>query len=73
MPNSEQGDLDKESGSSLTTLDYTIGELFRSVGAPLAAFKSAYWWGHQDLYVVARSVSSPASSLQPVDFGPPPR
>jgi SAM-dependent methyltransferase len=56
VPNSEQGDLDRdEYGSSLTTPDYVIAELFRSVGAPLAAFKSAYWWGHQDLYVLPRA------------------
>jgi SAM-dependent methyltransferase len=58
MPSSEQSDLDgAEYGSSLSTPDYVIRELYRHVGGPLAEFRGSYWWQHQDLYVVARSAS----------------
>jgi SAM-dependent methyltransferase len=51
---SEQHDLDTARyGSTLSTPDYVIAELYRQVGAPLAAFRGSYWWGHQDLYVVS--------------------
>jgi cyclopropane fatty-acyl-phospholipid synthase-like methyltransferase len=56
MPSSEQDDLDStEYGSAVTTPDYVIGELFRSLRAPIREFKHAYWWGHQDLYVIAKT------------------
>jgi SAM-dependent methyltransferase len=55
IANSEQDDLDAaEYGSAITTPDYVIGELFRMVRAPIREFRHAYWWGHQDLYVIAK-------------------
>jgi SAM-dependent methyltransferase len=55
IANSEQDDLNTaEYGSAITTPDYVIGELFRMVRAPIREFKHAYWWGHQDLYVIAK-------------------
>jgi SAM-dependent methyltransferase len=55
MANSEQDDLDAaEYGSALTTPDYVIGEVFRRLRAPIREFRHAFWWGHQDLYVVAK-------------------
>jgi SAM-dependent methyltransferase len=55
MPSSEQGDLDgNEYGSSISTPDYVIGEVYRRLRAPICEFRQAYWWGHQDLYVVAK-------------------
>jgi SAM-dependent methyltransferase len=55
IANSEQDDLNAaEYGSAITTPDYVIGELFRQVRAPIREFKHAYWWGHQDLYVIAK-------------------
>ncbi len=53
--NSEQDDLDTvEYGSTLSTPQFVIQELFRSVGAPIARFREAAWWGHQDLWVVKK-------------------
>ena len=55
IANSEQDDLSAaEYGSAITTPDYVIGELFRMVRAPIREFKHAYWWGHQDLYVIEK-------------------
>jgi SAM-dependent methyltransferase len=55
MPSSEQGDLaGTEYGSSISTPDYVIGELYRRLRAPICEFRHAYWWGHQDLYVVVK-------------------
>lgn len=54
-PASEQVDLDgAEYGSSVTTPDYVIGELYRRAAAPIREFRQGYWWNHQDLYVVPR-------------------
>jgi SAM-dependent methyltransferase len=56
MPSSEQGDLDgNEYGSSISTPDYVIGEVYRRLRAPICEFRHAYWWSHQDLYVVAKA------------------
>jgi SAM-dependent methyltransferase len=55
IASSEQRDLEgAEYGSSIATPDYVIGELYRTVRAPICEFNHAYWWGHQDLYVVAK-------------------
>lgn len=55
IASSEQDDLDvAEYGSSIATPDYVIGELYRTIRAPIREFKHSYWWGHQDLYVVAK-------------------
>jgi SAM-dependent methyltransferase len=52
---SEQGDLDSEEyGSTISTPEFVRGELDRYTGAPILEFRNSYWWGHQDLYVVAR-------------------
>ncbi|MDT4894869.1 MAG: hypothetical protein QOE97_3904 [Pseudonocardiales bacterium] len=57
MPSSEQSDLDGgEYGSSLSTPDFVVRELYRHVGAPLAEYRGGYWWEHQDLYVVAKPI-----------------
>jgi hypothetical protein len=51
--NSEQDDLDTvEYGSTLSTPDFVINEIYRHVGAPIARYKQAGWWRHQDLWVV---------------------
>ena len=55
MPGSEQPDLEgAEYGSAITTPDYVIGELFRQLRAPISEFRHAFWWEHQDLYVVVK-------------------
>jgi len=55
--NSEQEDLDVvEYGSTLSTPDFVIKEIYRHVGAPIAMYKQAGWWGHQDLWVVKKNI-----------------
>jgi Methyltransferase domain len=52
---SEQKDLDTaEYGLSLTTPDYVIGEIYRTLGAPIALYRHGYWWNEHDLWVVKR-------------------
>jgi len=55
VPISEQGDLDTaEYGSSLVTPEYVTKTVRRRFGTPIALFREAYWWAHQDLYVIAK-------------------
>ena len=52
---SEQHDLDQaEYGSTLCTPYFVIGQIKRLSGASIALYKQAYWWEHQDLFVVKR-------------------
>ncbi len=52
---SEQKDLDTaEYGLSLTTPDFVIGEIYRTLGAPIALYRHGYWWTEHDLWVVKR-------------------
>jgi hypothetical protein len=52
---SEQRDLDTAVyGSALCTRDFVVNEIDQLPGASLALYKHAYWWGHQDLFVVKR-------------------
>jgi hypothetical protein len=54
-PVTEQFDIDKsEYGQTLTTPDFVIKELYERIKAPLALYKEAFWWTHQDLYIVAK-------------------
>ena len=54
-PVSEQFDIDKsEYGTTLTTPDFVIKELYEQIKAPLALYREAFWWAHQDLYIVAK-------------------
>ena len=53
-PDSEQKDLDvAEYGTTITTPEYVKRELHTKIKAPIVLFKPAFWWEHQDLYVVA--------------------
>jgi SAM-dependent methyltransferase len=52
---SEQHDLDvEEYGLTLSLPQYVIPEIHRVVGAPIANYKQAEWWFHQDLWIVKR-------------------
>ncbi len=52
---SEQGDLDtSEYGSSLVTRDYVTKTVRRRLGVTVQLYREAYWWAHQDLYVIAK-------------------
>ena len=53
--NSEQDDLDTvEYGSTLAASEFVINEIYHQLGAPIARFKQAGWWGLQDLWVVKK-------------------
>jgi hypothetical protein len=54
---SERKDLDTaEYGLTLSTVNFVfvIGDPYQPLGAPIVAFKHAYWWDHRDLWVVKR-------------------
>jgi SAM-dependent methyltransferase len=55
-PESEQFDIDNsEYGLTVTTPSFVIKELYGQIQAPLALYRDAFWWTHQDLYIVAKS------------------
>jgi len=52
---SEQHDLDSEEyGLTLSLPHFVIPEIHRVVGAPVANYKQAEWWHHQDLWIIKR-------------------
>jgi hypothetical protein len=52
---SEQHDLDAaEYGLTLSLPHFVIPEVHRVVGAPIANYKQAGWWEHQDLWIIKR-------------------
>jgi SAM-dependent methyltransferase len=54
-PLSEQHDIEgAEYGSTLSTPEFVIRELYANTAAPLAEFKAGYWWQHQDLYLARK-------------------
>jgi hypothetical protein len=54
-PESEQADIEAaEYGSTISTPDFVIGEIYRQTGAPIVLHKQAEWFGHQDLWVIKR-------------------
>lgn len=55
LPDSEQKDLNKdEYGQTIVTPDFVIGELYRQIRAPMVMYRYAFWWEHQDLYVIQK-------------------
>jgi SAM-dependent methyltransferase len=64
---SEQDDLDSaEYGSTICTPDFVVRQLFSVIRRPVVAeFKTSYWWGVQDLYVVAKPANQPSRSAGP--------
>jgi SAM-dependent methyltransferase len=54
-PDSEQHDIEgAEYGSTISTPEFVIRELYRNTEAPLAEHKPGYWWQHQDLWIAAK-------------------
>jgi len=54
-PASEQKDLAVyEYGTSICTQDFVNAEIIRLNGSSIVTYKQAYWWKHQDLWVVKR-------------------
>lgn len=55
LPQSEQKDLStSEYGQTIVTPDFVIGEVYRQTGAPMVLYRSAFWWEHQDLYILTK-------------------
>ena len=55
LPDSEQKDLTlNEYGTTVVTPEYVISELYRQVRSPLVLYRYAFWWTHQDLYIVQK-------------------
>ncbi|MBR0774554.1 class I SAM-dependent methyltransferase [Bradyrhizobium diazoefficiens] len=53
--NSDQRDLDPvDYGTSAATVAFVERAVQAIPGAELIRFQQAYWWGHQDLYVVSK-------------------
>ena len=44
----------QEYGTTVTLPDWVIPEVYRMTQAPLVCYKKAYWWGHQDLYILKK-------------------
>jgi hypothetical protein len=54
-PQSEQEDLaTSEYGTTVSAPEFVINEIYQHTGGRIAAYRHAYWWGHQDLWVVSR-------------------
>jgi 2-polyprenyl-3-methyl-5-hydroxy-6-metoxy-1,4-benzoquinol methylase len=53
LPNSEQEDLPKaDYGLTIVTPEFVFKEVLRQTGEPVAVYKHAYWWNHQDLWII---------------------
>ncbi len=54
-PQSEQGDLDtSDYGLTIVTLDFVANAVRQNFADPLWLYRYAYWWEHQDLYVIRK-------------------
>jgi hypothetical protein len=54
-PCSEQSDLSTaDYGQTVVTREFVDRALADAVGGSVAFYREAYWWEHQDLYVVRR-------------------
>jgi hypothetical protein len=52
---SDQGDpLSSHYGTNIVTFDYVYRLIAAMLGARLVRFHQAYWWEHQDLYILER-------------------
>ena len=52
---SEQHDIDTaEYGTTMTSTVYVTRQIFRRLASPIALLSEGFWWGHQDVYVVAK-------------------
>ncbi len=55
VPVSEQRDIEAaDYGTSMTSTDYVTRQIYRRLAAPTALISQGFWWGHQDVYVVAK-------------------
>lgn len=52
---SEQNDLDvAEYGQTICTPQYVFSETSKYIGTNILRYYHAYWWGHQDLYIIKK-------------------
>ena len=52
---SEQKDLDtSEYGQTIVLKEFVEKEVMKRTGRPLAMHKEAFWWNHQDLYIIKK-------------------
>jgi hypothetical protein len=57
LPDSEQKDLDvHEYGQTIVTIDYVVNQVFSRIGGGgvFKMIRPAFWWEHQDLYVIQK-------------------
>lgn len=60
MRDSEQKDLDvDEYGQTVTMPSYVLRQIYKYAPGQLSYFQQASWWGHQDVYVVAKPKVDP--------------
>jgi hypothetical protein len=53
---SEQGDLSTaEYGTAIVTPDFVTSEVLAQTGRPIHDYRHAFWWDHQDLWIVEKS------------------
>jgi 2-polyprenyl-3-methyl-5-hydroxy-6-metoxy-1,4-benzoquinol methylase len=58
LADSEQKDLDvHEYGQTIVTIEYVVNHVFKRLKTPFKIIRSAYWWNHQDLYVIQKPVA----------------
>lgn len=58
-PSSEQKDLDTaEYGLTCTRPEYVFSQIFEESHNRLLYYQEAYWWGHQDVYVLRRDLDN---------------
>lgn len=55
QPSSEQGDLEgAEYGSTMTSTNYVTQQIQKTNSVRLIRFQEAFWYGHQDVFVLRR-------------------
>jgi cyclopropane fatty-acyl-phospholipid synthase-like methyltransferase len=56
-PDSEQKDLDvQEYGQTIVTIDYVVNQVFSRLGTFFKMIRPGYWWEHQDLYIIQKTI-----------------
>jgi SAM-dependent methyltransferase len=64
QPSSEQKDLDtSEYGLTCTRPEYVFSRLFEEPQNRLLYYHEAFWWGHQDVYVVKRDIDNTSRKI----------
>lgn len=65
-PTSEQKDLDvSEYGQTICTLEWVYRQVRDLLQVPLTYYRAGYWWGHQDVYAIAKPGNGKSIASQP--------